>query len=182
MGGGRGVEEFKEPMARFACHAGWIEAWGRLVFRGDTLEKRRLCIEWGWRVSSIISLRRQARIFIDYTSHPLKTASLIGKRTTVDEERKREREREKGRRGRDIWHGSTWLVSHLLTIFVLTVFVEGTYLYVGPWTYFLYTYSCIISVYTFPHSSAGEHYHCRNVPLLFFIFLVLSPHCSCNES
>lgn len=30
------------------------------------------------------------------------TASLIGKRTTVDEERKREREREKGRRGRDI--------------------------------------------------------------------------------
>lgn len=95
MGGGRGVEEFKEPMARFACHAGWIEAWGRLVFRGDTLEKRRLCIEWGWRVSSIISLRRQARIFIDYTSHPLKTASLIGKRTTVDEERKRERERER---------------------------------------------------------------------------------------
>lgn len=96
--------------------------------------------------------------------------------------RERTREREKGRRGRDIWHGSTWLVSHLLTIFVLTVFVEGTYLYVGPWTYFLYTYSCIISVYTFPHSSAGEHYHCRNVPLLFFIFLVLSPHCSCNES
>lgn len=95
MGGGRGVEEFKEPMARFACHAGWIEAWGRLVFRGDTLEKRRLCIEWGWRVSSIISLRRQARIFIDYTSHPLKTASLIGKRTTVDEERKKERERER---------------------------------------------------------------------------------------
>lgn len=136
----------------------------------------------GGGVSSIISLRRQARIFIDYTSHPLKTASLIGKRTTVDEERKREREREKGRRGHDIWHGSTWLVSHLLTIFVLTVFVEGTYLYVGPWTYFLYTYSCIISVYTFPHSSAGEHYHCRNVSLLFFIFLVLSPHCSCNES
>lgn len=97
MGGGRGVEEFKEPMARFACHAGWIEAWGRLVFRGDTLEKRRLCIEWGWRVSSIISLRRQARIFIDYTSHPLKTASLIGKRTTVDEERKREQERERER-------------------------------------------------------------------------------------
>lgn len=49
----------------------------------------------GGGVSSIISLRRQARIFIDYTSHPLKTASLIGKRTTVDEERKRERERER---------------------------------------------------------------------------------------
>lgn len=49
----------------------------------------------GGGVSSIISLRRQARIFIDYTSHPLKTASLIGKRTTVDEERKKERERER---------------------------------------------------------------------------------------
>lgn len=51
----------------------------------------------GGGVSSIISLRRQARIFIDYTSHPLKTASLIGKRTTVDEERKREQERERER-------------------------------------------------------------------------------------
>lgn len=111
------------------------------------------------------------------------TASLIGKRTTVDEERKRKRERERDRRGRDIWHGSTWLVSHLLTIFVLTVFVEGTYLYVGPWTYFLYTYSCIISVYMFSHSSAGEHYHCRNVSLYFFIFLVFfSSLLSCNES
>lgn len=30
------------------------------------------------------------------------TASLIGKRTTVDEERKRKRERERDRRGRDI--------------------------------------------------------------------------------
>lgn len=93
MGGGRGVEEFKEPMARFACHAGWIEAWGRLVFRGDTLEKRRLCIEWGWRVSSIISLRRQARIFIDYTSHPQRHPSSEKEPRWMKKGRESERER-----------------------------------------------------------------------------------------
>ena len=58
-----------------------------------------------WRVSFIISLRRQARIFIDYTSQPPQTHGIPHqKKSSVLHwrMRKREREREGGRRGRDI--------------------------------------------------------------------------------
>lgn len=92
------VLEFKEPMVRFACHAGAIQPW-TLVFS----RQRKTTMHWrGWRVSFIISLRRQARIFIDYTSQPPQTHGIPHqKKSTVPcKESKREKEREEEREGK----------------------------------------------------------------------------------